>query len=105
MLRDQGARAQRFGPDVNDNQFSRLVAPDRSDEAFALAADLVVRYDDMALARARMNLYAALNGSNFVNLDLVAQVCFIIMGQIYHDTIKQMQDGESRLNGFTIVKL
>jgi hypothetical protein len=66
---------------------------------------LVVRYDDMALARARMNLYAALNGSNFVNLDLVAQVCFIIMGQIYHDTIKQMQDGESRLNGFTIVKL
>jgi hypothetical protein len=75
MLRDQGARAQRFGPDVNDNQFSRLVALDRSDEAFALAADLVVRYDDMALARPRTNLYAALDGRNSVNLDLVAQEC------------------------------
>lgn len=95
MLRDQGARAQRFGPDVNDNQFSRLVAPDRSDEAFALVADLVARYDDMALARARKNLYAALDGSNFVDLDLVAQACLIIMDQIYHDSIKQVQDGAS----------
>ncbi|RYF23704.1 MAG: hypothetical protein EOO77_01585 [Oxalobacteraceae bacterium] len=50
-----------------------------STEAVAIATDLIGRYEDMALGRARMQLYAALNDRTPLKVDLLSQVCFIIM--------------------------
>lgn len=72
---------------MNDNLSGRIVASDRSDEAFALAADLVVRFDELALARARMELYAALHASVSIKVNLVTRVFSIMMDHNSHDTI------------------
>jgi len=50
-----------------------------SSEAVAIAADLLGRYKDMALGRARMQLYAALNNRTPLQVDLLSQVCSILM--------------------------
>jgi len=50
-----------------------------SSEAVAIAADLLGRYKDMALGRARMQLYAALNDRTPLQVDLLSQVCSILM--------------------------
>lgn len=50
-----------------------------STEAVAIAADLIGRYEDMALGRARMQLYAALHDRTPSQVDLLSQVCFILM--------------------------
>lgn len=50
-----------------------------SGKAVALATDLTERYKDMALGRARMLLYEALNNREVLQVDLLAQTCFVIM--------------------------
>lgn len=52
-----------------------------SSRAVALAAGLSGRYKDMAIGRARMLLYAALNNQDHAQIDLIAQACFAIMKQ------------------------
>lgn len=53
--------------------------PELSGEATALAVELSERYADMALGRSRIQLYAALNDRQPEQVDLLAQVCFILM--------------------------
>ena len=57
------------------------VRPEVSREAIAIATDLAGRYGNLALGRARMRLYAALNGRESAQVNLLSQACSILMEQ------------------------
>jgi hypothetical protein len=71
---------------VIDNKTGRETNLTPSIEAVVLATDLIGRYRDMALGRARIQLYAALANKSPQQVDLLSQVCLVLMnrpGQVY----------------------
>jgi hypothetical protein len=66
---------------VIDNKTGREADPGPSIEAVALATDLIGRYQDMALGRARIQLYAALANKSPQQVELLSRVCLVLMNR------------------------